>query len=114
MKQIAMLWLDTPRWVRGWFLGSLLYIVYFLAVFGLLNHPSLGTYHLFLFPILLLFADTPINVPMYMVHFIWCILGAGTVQLLGEIRGLVLLIIGMCAASAAVILYFLIQFSHSE
>lgn len=106
MKTLTRLWSDTPRWVRGFFLGNLCYIVYAVLTFHPLTY-NLGTELccFFLLPMRSPFLDGPIDTRMYYYHLTWCLLGAGLVQLFGEKRGIVILLSALYVIGIIMIFY---------
>lgn len=95
IKHFTTLWLDTPRWVRGLFIGNLIYIG--LVELSLsLPYRSLGIF-LPLFPI----TKARFGLHLPMPHLFWCAFGVLLVQLLGERKGIILLIVLMYALGVA-------------
>ena len=115
MKQFATLWLDSPRWARGLFLGNLGYIVLALLGFSLIDHSFGDQMGLFIFfaPILWPMMGTPISSSIFLYHVAWCVLGALFVEWLGEVKGLIILVCLIYAVGIAVIIYALTHLSLS-
>ena len=112
MKPLANLWLDTPRWVRGFFLGNLCYIVYAVLAFNPLAgvfSSEVCWFYILLLPICIPIFDAPLDSRMYYYHLSWCLLGAGLVQWFGEKRGIVILVGVLYVISAILMLYLIKQ-----
>lgn len=113
MKQFTTLWLDTPRWARGLFLGNLCYIMLAVLGFSLINHSYWEQLWLeavfapFLWPMM----GTPISSGIFLYHVAWCAFGALFVQWLGEVKGLIILVCLPYAVGITVIIYALTHFS---
>jgi hypothetical protein len=99
MKTFTTLWLDTPKWVRGFFLGNIAYIV--LVGFGFNLVPdTFPLYWTFTF-----FSRLIMKVPQgshfVLFHVAWCALGALLVRWFGEKKGVIILILLMCGIGIA-------------
>ena len=110
LKTLTKLWFDTPRWVRGFFLGNLCYIVYAVLTFNPLTY-TVGVEICcpFLLPMRLPVLDSPIDSQMYSYHLLWCLLAAVLVQLFGEKRGIIILLGGLYVIGIVMALYSLKQ-----
>ena len=113
MKQLALLWFDTPRWARGLFLGNLCYIILAVLGFNLINHSFWDQVWLgaVLAPLLWPMMGTPISSAIFLYHAAWCVLGALLVQGLGEVKGLIILVFLPYVVGVALIIYVLTHFS---
>lgn len=113
MKQFAMLWFDTPRWIRGLFLGNLCYIALAVVGFSLIDHSSGDQLWLasVLAPIIWPMMRTPISSAIFFYHVAWCVLGALFAQRFGEVKGIIILICILYVVGIALIIYALTHFS---
>ena len=103
MKYFTALWLDTPRWVRGLFLGNLCYVVLVAFGFGLLqNNFAPGM----IFAPLIWLVNLIHLEPRYILyHVAWCVFGALFVQFLGERKGIILLVSLIYGIGIAFLMY---------
>lgn len=115
MKQLTMLWFDTPRWARGLFLGNICYVIVAVFGFSLIDHSywSQSWLALVLAPILWPMMGTPMNSGIFFYHVAWCVLGALLVQWLGEVKGLIFLLCLPYGVGIAVIIYVFTHFTLS-
>lgn len=113
MKAFTALWLDTPRWVRGLLLGNLWYVVLMGFGYGFAQNGSgVGG---FFFPAFLLVREIPLDGRYILFHAIYCVVGALSVQWLGEKKGMLVLlslIYGMAIIYIIIIIVWLSFFSN--
>jgi len=106
MKQLAILWLDTPRWARGVFLGNICYIVLAVDYFTRLGPRQYWFFTVwspFFWPTM----RTPMDSWILLNHVAWCVLGAICVERWGEIKGI---LVSTCLIYSVNFALFVIQF----
>ena len=113
MLSIAALWHDSPRWIRGWFIGNLVYVS--LALLVQLIHffypnPSEQLHWLLFFiaPVFLVAA----NASQVVAHAFWCVLGALCVSRWGEKVGVAILLMTVAILELGFIGWFIYALSH--
>jgi hypothetical protein len=113
MKQLTMLWFDTPRWARGLFLGNVCYVILAVLGFNLIDRSYWDQVWLasVFAPILWPMMGTPISSGIFLYHATWCVFGALFVQLFGESKGMIILACLLYGVGIAVIIYALTHFS---
>jgi len=114
MKHFITLWLDTPRWLRGLFLGNIGYIVFVAFGFNVLQdrYPPSLIFVPTVVPVMVLNFGS-LGLRFVLVHIAWCTLGALWVQWLGEKKGIVILMFLMYAIGI-VIFYVYVEIMSSS
>jgi hypothetical protein len=107
MNQLALLWSDTPRWVRGWFLGNICYLLVLGVATTLTDWASGGSEWLLWVASVFLWQ---VEMGALFSHTVWCVLGALFVRAFGEVKGIGILLILMTGIGILVIALFLITF----
>jgi hypothetical protein len=107
MNQLALLWSDTPRWVRGWVLGNICYLLVLGVATTLTDWASGGSEWLLWVAFVFLW---PVEMGAVFSHTVWCVLGALFVRAFGEVKGIGILLILMTGIGILVIAFFLITF----
>ncbi len=108
MISITSLWQSSPRWIRGWFIGSLGYVALSLCTLWI---------QLLLTPwewLLFLTAPTilpPTNTGQLLSHFLWCAIGALCIYRWGERKGLLILLFALILVKLGYIIWVLYALS---
>ena len=104
MNQIALLWSGTPRWVQGWFLGNVCYLLVLGVATMLADWASGGNEWLLWVAFVFL---RPVEVGALFSHIVWCVLGALFVRAFGEVKGISILLILMTGIGILVMSFLL-------
>jgi hypothetical protein len=107
MNQFVALWSDTPRWVRGWFLGSVCYLLLLGVAITLADWASGGNEWLVWVAFIFLW---PIQAGALFSHSVWCALGALLVRAFGEVKGIGILLVLMTGIGILVLAFLLTHF----
>jgi hypothetical protein len=109
LEKYIQLWVDTPRWIRGIFLGNLSYLLiiwfaYLIAWWKIDKLNVIGWIAtVFLIPTIGLYLQC-------ISHIVWCTLGAIFVGIFGEIKGILLLLVTVIGVGSLILGYAVTHF----